>query len=89
MQKTKEEITSNDCKHEIGWSAIGGFLGHEHIHTTGEQICLKCKKTLNEIVQIIKKESYCNLLNEMLTECNKTENEQGRLLVEQFRKIYE
>lgn len=37
--------------HEIGYRSIGGFPGHEHIHTTGEQICLNCEKTLEEIIK--------------------------------------
>lgn len=38
------------CEHEIGRKAIGGFPGHEHIHATGEQICLRCGKTLKELL---------------------------------------
>jgi hypothetical protein len=38
------------CKHEIGYHSIGGFPGHEHTHTTGEQYCFNCNKTLTEII---------------------------------------
>lgn len=39
-----------ECEHEIGYKTIGGFPGHEHTHPTGEQVCLKCGKTLKEIL---------------------------------------
>jgi len=39
------------CNHEeIGREVIGGFLGHEHRHTSGEQLCLNCGMTLKEIM---------------------------------------
>lgn len=37
--------------HEIGYRAIGGFAGHEHTHPTGEQVCLNCGKSLEEIIK--------------------------------------
>lgn len=37
------------CYHEIGRESVGGIPGHEHVHATGPQICIKCKKTLDEI----------------------------------------
>lgn len=51
---------SKECDHEIGRKVIGGFIGHEQIHPTGEQFCLNCGKTLKEILshqeQEVKKE---------------------------------
>ena len=47
MKKKPEPI--ND--HEIGRRAIGGFPGHKHIHSTGDQFCFKCNKTLREIIE--------------------------------------
>jgi hypothetical protein len=44
MGKTK-------CNHEIGRQAIGGIAGHEHIHASGEQVCLDCGKSLTKIIE--------------------------------------
>lgn len=44
-------FNTSTCGHEIGRKAIGGFPGHEHIHPTGEQLCLKCGKTLKELLE--------------------------------------
>lgn len=70
-----------ECNHEIGRRVIGGFLGHEHTHPTGPQLCLKCGKTLDEISIQIRNE----LLDKMLKVCNETENEGGRVLVKFFK----
>lgn len=47
--KRRPKPTSEECNHEIGWKAMGGFPGHEHTHTIGEQVCLNCGKTLKDI----------------------------------------
>ena len=44
------KMSEEKCQHEIGRKAIGGFSGHEHIHRAGPQICLKCGKTLEELL---------------------------------------
>ena len=46
MPNTQPKI----CEHEIGRKAIGGFAGHKHVHSTGNQFCLKCRKYLTEII---------------------------------------
>lgn len=40
--------------HDMGYRMMGGFPGHEHTHPTGPQVCLKCGKTLREIVDEVK-----------------------------------
>lgn len=44
----------NICKsiydHEWGYNAVGGIVGHGFSHTTGEQICMKCRKTFKEVI---------------------------------------
>lgn len=55
MNKNNKKL--NDCEHSIGYKAMGGFPGHEHIHTTGEQCCLNCEKNLQEIYSDIRKET--------------------------------
>ena len=44
--------------HSIGQDCIGGFPGHEHIHPSGQQLCLKCGKTLHDIID--KRLFYCD-----------------------------
>ena len=46
------------CEHEIGRKVIGGIVGHPYIHPTGEQLCLKCGKTLKEIIRTAIKECF-------------------------------
>lgn len=43
-------FNTTTCDHEIGRKVIGGFPGHEHAHTMGPQVCLKCGKTLGELI---------------------------------------
>lgn len=38
------------CNHMIGQHMIGGVPGHEHSHPTGPQVCLRCGKTLDELL---------------------------------------
>ena len=46
----KKEIKEN-CNHQWGYRAIGGFPGHEHIHPTGGLICFNCGISLEKYIQ--------------------------------------
>ncbi len=60
MKKNLEQLQSQSQKkkkkkpniaHNIGFMGIGGFPGHEHVHPTGEQLCLKCGRNLEDIIK--------------------------------------
>ena len=60
---------SEECDHEIGRQAMGGFPGHEHIHPTGNQFCFNCEKTLTQILQEAIQEGYERGRTECLEQC--------------------
>ena len=78
INKTWEEIGVKPCQslsdHDMGYRTIGGFPGHEDVHPTGEQVCLKCGKTLSEIVKPLlsqareegRREGYSKSFNQMM-----------------------
>ena len=51
-----------------------------------EADCTEIKKYFTKAFQAIRKEATKDLLKQMLKECDKTENEAGRLLVKKFMR---
>jgi hypothetical protein len=40
-----------ECEHDYILEIIGGFLGHEHIHPTGNPRCKKCGEKYNTYIE--------------------------------------
>lgn len=47
----KRRIKITKPLHDIGRKAIGGFVGHEHVHSYGKQFCFNCGLSLEKIIK--------------------------------------
>ena len=51
LERTVAEVrAAQKCDHLIGTRTIGGFPGHEHVHPSGPQVCFRCNKMLDELL---------------------------------------